>query len=170
MHRFIMKGQKRNPSSPEVLCLKAYKRVGLGVYLCVCVREQKSWRCQLNQVSAGQTVNTVSPPTFHLPPPLNSLLPLADKYPPCLHPPNSGPPLSCVTRRRTPPARNTHTPRWDEGRGETGGDRKVGVEDWGCWRGEGGRRQTHGVPAGVVPPSRDSYFTICLRRALAHVH
>lgn len=27
---------------------------------------------------------------------------------------------------------------------------------------DGGWRQSHGVPAGVVPPSGDSYFTICL--------
>lgn len=47
------------------------------------------------------------------------------------------------------------------------GDREDGVEDWGWGRWRGRWRQTHGVPAGVVPPSRDSYFTICLTE---HTH
>lgn len=33
------------------------------------------------------------------------------------------------------------------------------IEDW------GGGRQSPGVPAGVVPPSGDSYFTICLTQS-----
>lgn len=47
------------------------------------------------------------------------------------------------------------------------GDREDGVEDWGWGRWRGRWRQTHSVPAGVVPPSRDSYFTICLTE---HTH
>lgn len=48
------------------------------------------------------------------------------------------------------------------------GDRKDRVEDWG-W-GERGEEETdNGVPAGVVPPSCDSYFTICLAKN-THTH
>ena len=65
------------------------------VFVCVCVWCSRGpVQCQLNQVSAGQTVNTVSLP---------SSTPTPDHLP-CRHIPNASPPLSCVTRRPTPPA------------------------------------------------------------------
>lgn len=57
---------ERNPSSTAVLCLNVHKRVCvlvIRVCVCVCGMEQRAGQCQLNQVSAGQTVNTVSLPS-----------------------------------------------------------------------------------------------------------
>lgn len=63
---------KRNPSSPGVLCLNVCERVCVLVILacvCVCVWCSRGpVQCQLNQVSAGQTVNTVSLPSSTLTP------------------------------------------------------------------------------------------------------